>query len=261
MDRKPEECKEGAPEWMATYGDLVTLLMCFFVLLFAFSTIDAQKFNAVMQSFNGSAGILQSGTALEEADLVFKAMPENDTTQQSQEMQELQDIKEQVVEFLEEQEIDIEISLELQEQGLVIRFVDNALFDPGKAIIKESVQEVLDFLGELLTSEQFSNREIRVEGHTDNVPINTPKYPSNWELSAARATNVNRYFIEETKIQPNRLSVAAYGEYKPIDTNETKEGRTKNRRVDVVILRELYADNIENEETTDEEVPSEAATN
>lgn len=261
MDKKPAECKAGAPEWMATYGDLVTLLMCFFVLLFAFSTIDAQKFTAVMQSFSGSAGILESGTSLEEAELVFKAMPENDTTQQSQEMQELQDIKEKVVEFLEEQEIDVEISLELQEQGLVIRFVDNALFDPGKAVIKDSVREVLDFLGQLLMSEQFSTREIRVEGHTDNVPNNSPKYPSNWELSTARATNVIRYFLEKSKIEPIRMSVAAYSEYKPIDTNETKEGRAKNRRVDVVILRDLYADNIENEETTNEAVPSETATN
>lgn len=235
---KCPECKAGAPEWMATYGDLVTLLMCFFVLLFAFSSIDAQKFEAVMQSFQGSAGILSGGKALSEAPLVFDGMPESQTSsQQVIEQNKLENLKEKVEEYLEQNQMEAMVEVELEDRGLVIRFKDNVLFDPGSATVKQGSFEILDFLSELLSTEELINEEIRVEGHTDNVPNISVIYPSNWELSTARATNVVRYFIERSAFSPARLSAAGYSEYHPIATNDTPEGRSANRRVDIVVVK------------------------
>lgn len=235
---KCPECKAGAPEWMATYGDLVTLLMCFFVLLFAFSSIDAQKFEAVMQSFQGSAGVLSGGKALSEAPLVFDGMPESQTSsQQVIEQNKLENLKEQVEQYLEENQMDAMVDIELEDRGLVIRFKDNVLFDPGSATIKAGSFPILDFLSELLSTEDLINEEIRVEGHTDNVPNISTLYPSNWELSTARATNVVRYFVEQSDFLPARLSAAGYSEYHPISTNDTAEGRSANRRVDIVVIK------------------------
>ncbi len=239
--KKEPEGGGGAPEWMTTYGDLVTLLMCFFVLLFAFSTIDKQKFVAVMQSFQGSAGVLQSGRSLTFADMVFDGMPESRETKDQQSIKmrkEIEELEEAIKQFTEKNKMDFDIAVNADLQGLKITLPDSALFDPAKANIKEDARVILEFLFELLNQEAFQNRHIRIEGHTDNVPINTPQFPSNWVLSATRANTVLNYFIVEHNMQPERFSIAGYGEYRPLDSNETAEGRAKNRRVDIVVLTE-----------------------
>ncbi|MDK2865860.1 MAG: chemotaxis protein MotB [Clostridiales bacterium] len=238
---KCPECKCSVPEYMATYGDLVTLLMCFFVLLFAFSSIDAQKFEAVMESFQGSAGVLEGGKSLSEAPFVFDAMPES--TESSKEtvvdQNKLEELKKQVEQYISENQMQAEVDVQLEAKGLVIRFKDNVLFDSGSADIKVASYDILDFLGELLNSDEFINEQIRVEGHTDNVPIRTSLYPTNWELSTHRASNVVKFFIERAKMLPDRLSASGYSEYHPIATNETAEGRASNRRVDIVVIKSV----------------------
>lgn len=239
-DKKNEESSGGAPEWMVTYGDLVTLLMCFFVLLFAFSEIDAQKFEAVMQSFQGSAGVLSGGTTLSDSPLVFTGMPETNTTKEQTDSQVLDDLKKEIESQLQNENIQLEITAEVINRGLLIRFPDNALFDSGEASLKPAAQEALTVIGNILQNDPFNERVIRVEGHTDNVPMNSPQFPSNWELSTSRATNVIRYFLDEVGIEPKRLSASGYGEYYPIASNETPEGRSQNRRVDIVVIREFF---------------------
>lgn len=238
-DKKNEE-SSGAPAWMVTYGDLVTLLMCFFVLLFAFSEIDAQKFEAVMQSFQGSAGVLSGGTTLSDSPLVFTGMPEVNTSLETVESQVLDDLKKEIESELDDANIDLEITAEVINRGLLIRFPDNALFDSGKADLKAPAMEALTVIGNILLEEAFTERVISVEGHTDNVPMRSIEFPSNWELSTTRATNVIRYFLDEVGIKPKRLSASGYGEYYPIATNETAEGRSQNRRVDIVVMREFF---------------------
>ncbi len=240
---KCPECPAGLPEWMATYGDLVTLLMCFFVLLFAFSEIDAQKFEAVMESFQGSAGILSGGVTISQDQLVFEATPEVSSSETVPVTEDIQQLKEQIEEYLEQNEqenIEQDIIVEIDSRGLIIRFPDKALFDSGRADLKRESIDTLDFLGGLLNSEEFNMMAIRVEGHTDNVPINTFRFPSNWELSTTRATNVLRYFINSAELSPMRLAASGYGEYYPIEDNATREGRSKNRRVDIVILSKHF---------------------
>lgn len=265
MDKKPEECKAGAPEWMVTYGDLVTLLMCFFVLLFAFSEIDAQKFEQVMQSFQGSAGVLENGKSLSEDALIFDAAPEQDTSPDTTEQQKLDVIEELLAQAAAEistelaealaggpsEELIENISIEILDNKIVIRLKDNVLFDSAKAEIKEAALPILTALGEALQGELFTESEIKIEGHTDNVPINTVRFPSNWELSAARATSVLNYFVDNLEFDPVRLSIAGHAEFKPIDTNETAEGRAANRRVEITIEKLNFT--FDEEDTTEEE--------
>ena len=217
--------------------------MCFFVLLFAFSSIDAQKFEAVMISFQGSAGVLEGGKSLSEAPMIFDAMPESQTSsEQVVEQNKLEALKEKVNEYISENQMQAEVDVQLENYGLIIRFKDNVLFDSGSAVIKTESYDILTFLGNLLNSEEFVNEQIRVEGHTDNVPIRTAIYPTNWELSANRATNVVKFFIENGQMVPVRLSASGYGEYHPIATNDSSEGRAANRRVDIVVVKSVNTD-------------------
>lgn len=235
--RGQEESKSGAPEWMTTYGDLVTLLLCFFVLLFSFSTIDAQKFQAIMQSVQGSLGALKGGKTVQETFLVN----EEQSVEQLEELRELEDFKklqELIENYLEQNGFQNEILVDLEPRGLLLRFKDNVLFDSGKADLKGNANETLFFLSDLLKQQEFKEKYIRIEGHTDSDPIiNIRKYPTNWELSVTRASNVVRFLIEQAGLQPDRLSASGYSQYHPIAPNDTDGNKGKNRRVDIVILR------------------------
>lgn len=224
---------------MTTYSDMVTLLLCFFVLLFAFSSVDIQKFRAIMSAFQGSIGVLDSGRALHQEDRIEDAALEMDVDQvmmqpTMQELRQLQDIFDTLQNWATQQELDGLVYMVMEERGIIVRFADRVLFDLGKAELKEEAKEVLGRIGSLLS--RLPNH-VRVEGHTDNLPIKTATFPSNWELSTARATSVIRYLIEDSGLRPNMLSAAGYGEYRPIETNATEAGRAANRRVDIVILR------------------------
>jgi chemotaxis protein MotB len=122
----------------------------------------------------------------------------------------------------------------LDERGLLVRFMDDVLFDSGKADLTPKAREIINKVAEIIRT---NDKNVRIEGHTDNVPINTSRFPSNWELSTTRAVNVVKYLIEENGIEAKRLSASGYSDQHPVDDNSTKEGRQKNRRVDMVILR------------------------
>jgi len=255
--RRAEEVKKGAPEWMNTYGDMVTLLLTFFIMLFAMSTIEDSKFNDIIQSiqsslgsYEGAIGLLNGGTSINNSNIIgdgeevdpnleqITAVLENIRTGQVDSnigQNDMESIYYQVKDYLENNNLSEEIVIIQEDKGLLIRFKDNVLFDSGKAVIKENAKVILNNIANILNE---VDRDIRVEGHTDNRPINTPQFPSNWELSTQRAVNVLKYFIEINGIAPARLSAVGYGEYHPIADNSTEEGRQKNRRVDIVILRE-----------------------
>ncbi len=227
-----EEQAAGSPAWMTTYGDLVTQLMIFFVLLFAMSSIDVQKFEQAIMSLQGAFGFLSSGrTTLPEDLLGGLPTPQEDLDQRD--MAQMLEVKALLEAGLRESGLEATVLLTLEERGLVVRFTDSVLFDLGRAEIKPLGRQTLASISKSLSGVP---NQVRVEGHTDNIPIRTANFPSNWELSAARATNVVRYLIEELHMVPNRLSSAGYGEYRPIAPNETPEGRQLNRRVDTVVL-------------------------
>lgn len=231
--KKQDEQKAGAPEWLATYGDMMTLLLVFFVLLFSMSSIDSQKYKAVVQSLSGSLGVLDSGTTVSLEQLVNN-FPSDSPTDSPTEAEELSDMQEELQKILEDTELNGQIKLEINERGLLIRFLDTVLFDSGKADLKPQAMEIIDKISNVLIE---SNKKVTVEGHTDNVPISTFKFPSNWELSTTRAVNVVKYMIDKNYINPVRLSAAGYADQHPISDNNTVESRKNNRRVDMVILR------------------------
>lgn len=232
MGRKKaeDEPKAGAPEWMATYGDMMTLLLCFFVLLFSFATLDVQKFKAIAVSMNGSLGVLDSGMTLSMEPLI-NSFPADSP---SEEIEEFNKLYEEMNEYIEENNLESSIVLMLDERGLLVRFMDNVLFDSGKADLTPKASEIIDKVAEIIRQ---NDKNVRIEGHTDNVPINTFRFPSNWELSTTRAVNVVKYLIEECGIESKRMSASGYSDQHPIDDNTTQIGRQKNRRVDMVILR------------------------
>ena len=227
-----EEVKKGAPEWMATYGDMVTLLLCFFVLLFAMSSVDSQKYKAVVQSLSGALGVLDSGTTVT-LDPLVNNYPSDSPTDTPTDAQEFGEMQEELQKILEESELNGQIKLEINERGLLIRFMDSVLFDSGKADLTPGAAQIIDKVSAIIKD---SDKKIAIEGHTDDIPISTYKFPSNWELSTTRAVNVVKYMINNG-IDPVRLSAAGYADQHPISDNKTVDGRKNNRRVDMVILR------------------------
>lgn len=233
-----EEPKKGAPEWMTTYGDMVTLLLCFFVLLFSMSSVDAQKFKSVVEAFQGSLGVLDGGKTIDDSQIVGKGLEDDNIRAQLEEMENFKKLENELEKYLENNQLSDDISVMNENAGLLLRFKDNALFDSGKAELKENSKKTLVYMSTLLEKEEFKTKYIRVEGHTDNDQIiNSKKYPTNWELSVERSSNVVRFLIEENNINPERLSAAGYGEYHPVAPNDTKENKAKNRRVDILILK------------------------
>jgi chemotaxis protein MotB len=218
---------------IATYGDMMTLLLVFFVLLFSMSTVDTQKYKAVVQSLSGSLGMLDSGTTVTMEPLINN-FPSDSPTDSPSEYEEFNEMQDELQKILEENNLKGNVKLELGERGLIVRFLDNVLFDSGKADLTPKAKLIIDSISGVL---QQSNKRIAIEGHTDNVPISTYKYPSNWELSTTRAVNVVKYMIDNNHIDPIRLSAAGYADQHPISNNSTPEGRESNRRVDMVILR------------------------
>lgn len=241
----------GLPPWMATYGDLVTLLLCFFVLLFAMSSADNQKVKNAISSFRGSFGVMQSGTSLNPADLVSSAKMEGKggSYKYQSVAKKLKGDMERYAgkEKSDEKAAEAETSASAQnqssedaftvtitERGVVISVAEKFLFDSGKALLKEEASPILDLVLESISD---MNNNIAVEGHTDNIPINTFQFPSNWELSGGRAASVVKYFVDKNPDLNKRISLAGYAETRPKATNLSIEGRSSNRRVEIVILK------------------------
>ena len=185
----------GAAPWMNTYADMVTLLLCFFVLLFSFATIDVQKFEAIIKSLQGSLGVLDSGVIVE-MEPFEETFPGD---RNNPENEEFSRIYQQIDNFVKDNQLEHNVTLKLNERGLLIRMLDATLFDSGKAEIKEEAKYIIEKISDVIKE---SGKNIRIEGHTDNVPINTAKFPSNWELSTTRAVNVLKYLIEVGHIEP-----------------------------------------------------------
>lgn len=223
----------GGGEWLATYGDLVTLLLCFFVLLFAMSTVDNIKFKALANSFNPFMGT-PPGISTNSGESIIDLNP-NPTDGAEELMDKLYN---EVKELLNAEGLSGEIDLENLEKGVLLIFKDDMLFESGKANLRPEVKNILHQLGSILRK---YDKLIRVEGHTDNIPISNSKFASNWELSTARAISVVRYFTEELpqgqKIIPSQFEVAGLSEFNPVAPNDTPANRQKNRRIEIIVIK------------------------
>lgn len=222
----------GSPAWMTTYGDMMTLILVFFVFLYSFSILDVEKFQGFISALQAKLGVLEGGmTIIDNANISKGSFGQNFSSDTAN----FRKVMGHVSQYIDEQGFTENVSMEVNERGLIITLTGQILYDLGKAEIKPEGKVVLDKIAESI---QDLPNNVVVEGHTDNWPINNKDFPSNWELSTTRATNVIKYFIEIHQIPPARLSAAGYSEYRPVYGNNTAENRSKNRRVEVVILRQ-----------------------
>ncbi len=240
------EDQENSDRWLLTYADLITLLLAFFIVMYSMSRIDAEKFSNMKTQLSS---VLRGGSTIfpkgDEFDGAGAGMLKVGDLQMIQKrigdklmLHGSQNTGNRLAGTPLDSRMANAVSTEVTERGLIIHIKDNILFESGNAELKEDARAVLSLLSDELKGIE---NHLLIEGHTDNVPISTAKYPSNWELSAARATNVVRYFVENKGYIPERISARGFGEYRPIASNATDFGRNRNRRVDIVVLSDVLS--------------------
>ncbi len=267
--RKKKKHSEGAGEaWLLPYSDLMTLLLAVFIVLFAVSKLDQTKATEMSKSFQktmmvqGGSGVLNGdGTSInptpetqqgngvlpytvgESSSDNAASMTSGTTTGASgtgtADDQQLKQLQEQINQEIADAKESDSVTTSVDSRGIVVTFNNVLLFDSGKADIKSDNTTFLLKVARLINS---VDNYVRVEGNTDNVPIQNSIYPSNWELSTARATSVVRFLIDQGKVAPERLSAVGYGEYRPVADNKSESGRNQNRRIELVILNEQYSE-------------------
>jgi chemotaxis protein MotB len=247
LRRNPEYEDVKTSGWLTTFNDLVTLLMVFFVLLFTMSTVDTGRMQEFQYALQSGLGVLETGSKVSIS--VKKSQPVQDMSHimtQAEGKQKKQGSSEPggklVGQLRQLTEADPGIQVTHTHQGTRLSFENQVLFDFGRAAINPAGLVFLDKIADVLGKIPYA---VRVEGHTDNVPIQTRRFPSNWELSVARAVNVVKYFAEVSKIDPRRLSAVGYGESRPVAANDTRPNRSKNRRVEIFLLTEGKEENVE----------------
>ncbi|MEK8129317.1 flagellar motor protein MotB [Paenibacillus filicis] len=239
--------------WLIPYADLLTLLLALFIILFASSQTDSKKYNSIMrslnQAFQGGVGAFESSNLIPittEPNMEAKKYDqptsaqaqETEAEQQIQkEQKDLEQLKKKLDEYINENSLSAQLDTKLTEDLLMITIRDNALFSSGSANVKPEAKLLAVAISDMLA--QYPNYRIEVAGHTDNVPIGTAAFETNWDLSSKRALNFMKILLENAQVGPERFRSIGYGEYHPIDTNDTAEGRAKNRRVEVSILRSI----------------------
>lgn len=267
--RKEDPPPAGSPAWMSTFSDLMNLLLCFFVLLYAMSSVDEEKWEQVVASFSKSFSIFDGGaSSIGDGMLVSNGVsqlnelseyinstgagdisdPDNDQAyvsgeekileeMEAMEMQASEELAEKIAEAADDYDIAQDMTIEFNSQFVKLTLKGNLLFNSGDAVIKEEAYPVLNKLSTIL--EKYADCEIVIEGHTDNVPQSNGKYASNNELSSARALAVFYYLTDHSTLNPVNISHSGRGEYIPIADNSTPEGRALNRRVEIKIYHEL----------------------
>ena len=236
--------KANTTGWLTTFNDLMTLLMVFFVLLFSMSSINTDKRIELKYMLQSGFGILKEGEMTSIS--IKNPQPIEDMSHIGTQAEGLRSPDNKIIEtstsdILENLESELEIQVTLCHQGVRLSFEDRLLFEFGKAVIQP---EGFSFIDKIVTALKQVPDIVRVEGHTDNIPIHTKKFPSNWELSVTRAVNVVKYFAEVGKINPHRLSAVGYGESRPVAPNDTPSNRAKNRRVEILLIREDKTENV-----------------
>ena len=249
--KRREEKEPNHERWLLTYSDLITLLMIFFVVMYASSTVSTDKYRKLSQSLNvafegnsGGKSFMGDETAISIDDssnkIIDKLIEDSKISQENKTLEEnkMESIKKNVDKYLKQNGLSAAVSTKIDERGLQVSLKSTLLFDIGKAEIKAESLKKLISIGKILNK---VDNYVRIEGHTDSTPINNYEFSSNWQLSAFRATNVTELLISKAGIQPQKISAVAYGENRPIATNSTEIGKAKNRTVDIIILSSKFS--------------------
>ncbi|HMQ53957.1 MAG TPA: flagellar motor protein MotB [Anaerolineae bacterium] len=242
MARKKQEESEGVKqEWMASYGDMITLLMIFFVVLYSMANIDLKNFQKIAASmrvaFNnpheaplssavvGGDNSVTSSSQMAAAPLFTDSLPPK--------RRDFVRVTTELTTFAQQLDVGGEISVNMTMEGIIISLSEKLTFKPGSTELTSEAKKLLNEVADILA--EIENK-VRVDGHTDNLATNDPRYPTNWELSALRATSIVRYLSEEGGVEPARLSATGNAEFKPMMPNDTRANRSLNRRADIVII-------------------------
>jgi len=235
--KREKKCEEGAPAWLLSWGDLTTLLLTFFVVMYNVGTIDEVDLNLMLSAFKGT-GAREGGNTLSPGKLaelgnVVESLPAMERGQS------LARAKKTALSVFQPEVKARKVRIKEDERGLIISLASDAYFRPASADVNiEESRTLLQNLALLLSSGDLAGRTFRIEGHTDDRPTDTDgPFPTNWELSTARSTNVLHYLVD-FGVDERRFQVAGFSDTVPIAPNDTEEGRAYNRRVDVVILNE-----------------------
>ncbi|MBS4197521.1 flagellar motor protein MotB [Lederbergia citri] len=262
MSRRRRGKQEGPhtdESWLLPYADLLTLLLALFIVLFAASSVDAQKFQKLSQVFNGiflgGTGPMDFQQPIENDDNSKdhpkptdkdkdkekeedkdhdKPVQEDEIFLDLEEQKELEAIQSKINAYIQKNDLNNKFDTSLTTEGLLLTIRDNVLFQSGKAEVREADKKTANELATLL--EMDPPRNIIISGHTDNVPIGNARFQSNWELSVMRAVNFMKVLLEDENLDPKWFSAKGYGEFQPIGDNNSEVGRAKNRRVEVLIL-------------------------
>ena len=284
MARRKEDPPKGSPAWMNTFADLMNLLLCFFVMLFSMSSVNEEKFEKVIASFQSTFSILPGGGAsigegelissgisqLENFDSYYnqqlssqsdgQAEEEKDITEayEQQELEESEDMAQQLENALSQYGIQDDVEVDFNAEYVTLNMNGALLFDSASAELRDEAYPLVNKLGKILVT--YDNNIIEVEGHTDNVPIHSSKYEDNNVLSMYRALAVANYLRDTTTLDPAYIKSSGRGEYVPIADNATPEGRARNRRVEIKIYNS-YNSNVSGTSTDDTgtETPADAA--
>lgn len=258
--KRQEDPPKGLAPWMATFSDLMNLLLCFFVLLFSMSTVDAEKFAELAASLSSSFSVLPNGaSAIGDGMLVSNGVSQlnelaeyvnnmgyeaeeqiqDDAIEEvkQQQLEETEQIAEVIEALAGKNNIDKQLDVDFNGQYVSLTLNGALLFDSGSAEIKEEAKPIMDKVAMILT--KYRDHTIEIEGHTDNVPIHTSRFQDNNELSSFRALSVFNYLLEVSELDPAILKHSGRGEYVPVADNSTPEGRMRNRRVEIKIYSNL----------------------
>lgn len=284
MARRKEDPPKGSPAWMNTFADLMNLLLCFFVMLFSMSSVNEEKFEKVIASFQSTFSILPGGGAsIGEGELISSGISqlenfdsyynqqlssqsdgqteeEKDITEayEQQELEESEDMAQQLENALSQYGIQDDVEVDFNAEYVTLNMNGALLFDSASAELRDEAYPLVNKLGKILVT--YDNNIIEVEGHTDNVPIHSSKYEDNNVLSMYRALAVANYLRDTTTLDPAYIKSSGRGEYVPIADNATPEGRARNRRVEIKIYNS-YNSNVSGSSTDDTgtETPADAA--
>lgn len=227
--RRRKEGHGNSERWLLTYSDMITLLMIFFIVMYSMSSIDNQKFKQISESLSvvmGGNKPLDVQGGFGEGESI--SGPQSDPTDSFVEM------KKEIETFIQNNNLGGNVSTTVDQRGIVVTLNEAILFDKGSAQILPEHNGIIKKLTDILKQ---SNNYIRVEGYTDDLPISSKEFPSNWELASQRAINVAKLLISY-QIKPERISTMSYGEYRPSVENDSEENRRKNRKVDIIIVNQ-----------------------
>lgn len=231
--------------WLIPYADMLTLLLALFIVLYSMSSLNISRFEELSQSFrlafNAGFSVLEQASLFDKGQSMKRGredVPGGSLTREQlreREQHNLEALQRQLNEYIAQNGLTSELETRLNHSELLITIRDNALFDSGSAEVKPEARRLAVAISRML--EGFTDYEVVVAGHTDDRPIHTAEFASNWELSAKRAINFMKILLENKKFDPSRFSAIGYGEYRPVDPRDTEEARAKNRRVEISLLR------------------------